>query len=587
MLGCSPAAPEISLEPAEPTSIEDLFLKAESEHGLRVEWFVDRLPAAVDGMTVPASMTTRGEQWAVRVTPISGRREGEPSTAVVSILNTPPTVSVTVEGGHAEQALEAFVETHDPDGDSVSVSYRWYRDGEPTELTTASVLSTWTANEELWEVEVTPNDGLDDGAPARAGVTIGNAPPVVDSVVILPKPPTSTDTLVAEVQTTDVDGDTVDLYFEWLVDGESVSEESELPPLPRDHVVVVRVTPFDGQRLGETVESDPVGIQNGAPPKPTVRVLSQSTHAGWDAECVSETSVEDPDGDVLQDESLWYIDGALVQEPSAALEGQTLTCVLELDDGHGGVVDGRDDVVVLWACETLDVVDTASGSGTGPVNHGDVDADGYEDLLIGDVVWYGPDFTSSEALGLPIQHGVGIGDLDGDGVNEVVASNSEEKTLIVLWGDGSQEVINQGDVATDVDLADVDGDGELDIVMQCLSGANYRPVREGSVLGQSSLNSLQGRLRVVDSRVAQLDGSGDLYVGGVLTSSGLSGFSVDGEDLLVWSNAGLLLLEADGLDGFDPCPVLDEIVDGAADFDGNGKPDAVSLVQGWEIRFTE
>ena len=69
MLGCSPAAPEISLEPAEPTSIEDLFLKAESEHGLRVEWFVDRLPAAIDGMTVPASMTTRGEQWGVRVTP--------------------------------------------------------------------------------------------------------------------------------------------------------------------------------------------------------------------------------------------------------------------------------------------------------------------------------------------------------------------------------------------------------------------------------------------------------------------------------------------------------------------------------------
>ena len=92
---------------------------------------------------------------------------------------------------------------------------------------------------------------------------------------------------------------------------------------------------------------------------------------------------------------------------------------------------------------------------------------------------------------------------------------------------------------------------------------------------------------MVDGRVAQLDASGDLWVEGDLVSSGQVGFDVDGQDLLVWSNEGLVLLEADGLGGFDPCPILDWIVDGAADLDKNGKPDGVSAVQGWEIQFTE
>ncbi len=587
LLSCAPPTPVVVLEPAQPTSIEDITVHIETRHGYRLEWFRDGEPMAIGGETVPAENTRRGERWGVQVTPVRRGREGEPAKDGVTVGNAPPTATVVVDAVHAEQPLVATAAAEDPDGDPVVLSYAWYREGELTELADATVISTWTANGELWEVAVTPFDGVDEGEPARAGVVIGNAPPEIQSVTILPSPPTSNDLLSTEVEAIDVDGDTIDLLHVWFVDGEQVSEEPTLDPVARGHSVAVQVTPYDGQQVGETVESDPVVIRNGSPEKPSVIIVSQSTHAGWDATCETEEAVVDPDGDVLEESTDWFIDGTKVDGPTDTTEGQQLTCVMELSDGHGASVKGRDDITVLWACG-LKVADAVSGPGKGILSHGDVDADGHVDLLVDDRVWWGPGFEVYSELGMGLHSGVlGIGDLDGDGVPEIVGGDEVLQELHVLWGDGTLETLAQGDDVTDVGIADVSGDGSPDIVMQCASGLAYRPVSGGVIVGQTNLNSRFGSMRVVGDRAAQLDETGSVWMEDIELAAGVIGFDSDGEDLLVWSFDEVVLLEADGVGGFGACPLLEGAPDAVADLDGNGKPDLVSVLEGWEIAFTE
>jgi hypothetical protein len=319
--------------------------------------------------------------------------------------------------------------------------------------------------------------------------------------------------------------------------------------------------------------SDEFAVQNGAPSKPVVAIVSESTHAGWDAECVALDPLLDPDGDPLTEQVSWFIDGAFVTDPSATVEGQLLTCVLQVSDGQGANVDGRDDVTVLWACG-LDIVSEVSGAGSSAFDAGDVDADGAVDLVVDDRVFWGPDFTTWSELGFGDHSGrIGIGDLDGDGVPELVGSRAE--------------VVTQGDLASDVAIADVDGDGVNDIVMQCLSGAAYRPIQNGVVMGQSSLNARVGAMVAVDDRVAQLV-DGVIWVEDVAVAEGYAGLAADGVDLVVWGPEGVDLLEADGIGGFDVCPIHE---DGdlvmAVDFDGNGTPDLVKVSDGWTMSFNE
>ena len=72
-----PAQPLLTLGPAGPTTLDDLVLQVEAEGDYRVEWFTNQQPTWVDGETVAALYTTRGESWGVRVTPLAGGREGE------------------------------------------------------------------------------------------------------------------------------------------------------------------------------------------------------------------------------------------------------------------------------------------------------------------------------------------------------------------------------------------------------------------------------------------------------------------------------------------------------------------------------
>ena len=123
--------------------------------------------------------------------------------------------------------------------------------------------------------------------------------------------------------------------------------------------------------------------------------------------------------------------------------------------------------------------------------------------------------------------------------------------------------------------------------MQCLSGAAYRPIQNGAVMGQSSLTTRVGAMVAVDGRVAQLV-DGVIWVEDVAIADGYSGLAADGPDLVAWGPGGVDLLEADGLGGFDLCPVHEDGgVALSVDFDGNGTPDLLQVSDGWTMGFSE
>ncbi|MFC1990740.1 hypothetical protein ACFLU9_01140 [Chloroflexota bacterium] len=89
---------------------------------------------------------------------------------------TAPIVAITPESPQKDSDLicEIITESTDPDGEAISYSYAWHKDGvlQP-ELTTNTVDSSNTDWDETWKCVVTPSDGLLDGPPSEDQVTIG------------------------------------------------------------------------------------------------------------------------------------------------------------------------------------------------------------------------------------------------------------------------------------------------------------------------------------------------------------------------------------------------------------------------------
>lgn len=185
-----PTAPEVVIVPAAPTSAEDLTVEVTTEATddgrvlfYRTVWTRDgtHVLDLDDETTVPAAQTTRDEVWAVELTALDDELDiGEPGTAQVTIINSPPTAQVSISPTPAlvYEDLVATIATDDPDGDPVDVSVSWTMDGvqQPELDDSSEVEASLTSPDETWVVTVVPNDGTDDGDPVSASVTIGADP---------------------------------------------------------------------------------------------------------------------------------------------------------------------------------------------------------------------------------------------------------------------------------------------------------------------------------------------------------------------------------------------------------------------------
>jgi len=100
----------------------------------------------------------------------------------VTVANTPPTqptVEVTPDTPATGNDLQvAASDSTDADGDTVSYSYKWYKDDvhQDTYDDLTTVPASATATGDVWKCVVTPNDGKDDGPSGEASVTVAPNP---------------------------------------------------------------------------------------------------------------------------------------------------------------------------------------------------------------------------------------------------------------------------------------------------------------------------------------------------------------------------------------------------------------------------
>jgi hypothetical protein len=189
-----PRVDAVSISPFAPQTNDDLtsvatgwFDQDSDVESYTYEWEQNGLIDIEETLsTFPSEKTVRGDEIRVHLTPEDAFSAGDAvASTIVTIENSPPTggnAIITPEDPEPTDGLLCTVDvaSSDADGDAISYSFVWLRDGtEMPGLTTAFVTSSELADGETWTCEVTPSDDVEDGASfsVSIGVTDGSAPP--------------------------------------------------------------------------------------------------------------------------------------------------------------------------------------------------------------------------------------------------------------------------------------------------------------------------------------------------------------------------------------------------------------------------
>ncbi len=226
----APALTEIHFEPEDALAYDDLICVAEGSDldgdtvNFIYEWTVDG--DVVDGETsdtLDASYYGIHEEIVCMATPHDGDLVGPPDSVAVTFLNTPPTATVNLTANPSpatvNSTLSCATTTHDDDGDTVTVTRYWTRNGTTIPSQTGTSLGAGNfASGRTIRCVVTPNDGTTLGAPVTSNaIVIENSPPVVTTVTLSDLRPFETETLTATVSGySDADGNPAGAHrYDW------------------------------------------------------------------------------------------------------------------------------------------------------------------------------------------------------------------------------------------------------------------------------------------------------------------------------------------------------------------------------------
>lgn len=143
-------------------------------------------------------------------------------TDTVFIANSLPTLSH--DGPTSQTALvdlSPTIESDDANGDAVTMSWTWMRNGFMTDDNTVTIPASKLAAGDVWTAMITPNDGQDDGIPLVVEFTITNTAPEasISSPESLIKGASVT---FSAMSSTDIDGAVVKAI--WSIDGTPVHQ---------------------------------------------------------------------------------------------------------------------------------------------------------------------------------------------------------------------------------------------------------------------------------------------------------------------------------------------------------------------------
>ncbi|MGC6512869.1 MAG: fibrinogen-like YCDxxxxGGGW domain-containing protein [Myxococcota bacterium] len=292
----------------------------------------------------------------------------------------------------------------DIDNDPVTVDYVWSVNG--VDVYNGQLLpGSFVTGGASIQVTATPSDGTTTGTAVTLGpLTIGNAPPVLSTVLLTPINATTVDDVSASWTAVDADGDQLTTLVTFTVNGQDVQTGTTATlgasAFERDDTVQATVEVTDGTTSVSST-SIPLVINNSAPTLSAAEISPSAPTATDDLTCIG-LGWFDADNDPEQYLTYWYAGfagGSLsllsISEtlPSALFtSGQTLTCQLVPFDQTGDTgppVNSAPITVVntpptLLSAALTDVVPSETQDVTAVP--GDVD-DPDGDIISFDIVW--------------------------------------------------------------------------------------------------------------------------------------------------------------------------------------------------------
>ena len=355
-----PSASNLQLSPTNPVTTDILTLTytfqdsdGDQESGSEIRWYKDGVlvPSRNDMMTVPPSLTSKGESWNVTVTPSDGTDNGAPvhSTNLQVVNSIPVVTSAQITPNDAVESDDLTVSwsSNDDDGDTRTVSgIEWYVDGSKVSVfdNDTTIPSIAIRNGDVWYAKVKVNDGEADSVWfSTANVTIGsdvppNNPPTMTSVSINPGPYMTMDDLQASASGNDADGDALTYEWDWPGTNGAVSS-STLPSFytEKGESWTVRCRVTDGELYSDWLESSSVIIQNTAPQLDSVQIDQDTVY--FQNEATYSFTASDADEDQLTPTASWSVDGNIltltlsVHDDDMA-HSNTLTDTVEIVNSH-------------------------------------------------------------------------------------------------------------------------------------------------------------------------------------------------------------------------------------------------------------
>jgi hypothetical protein len=243
--------------------------------------------------------------------------------------------------------------------EDAEIHIQWFVD--EAEVSTSQELAAGTAAY-LQQVHavVRISDGKDLSSPVLSDtLTIGNAEPQVDSIILSPAEVFTDDTVTAAYTSFDPDGQALSLVaYDWRVNGESVLSSAE-PSLDgasyfgRGDQISVNITVSDGVTESEA-ESEALEVSDTAGEAPEVGIEAEQTRPTEDIVCQILSAPTDIDTDSEPSYAfVWSVDGKLH-------EGELLS-THRVGDTLPSTATASEQV---WTCELVATLDGTELSAT-------------------------------------------------------------------------------------------------------------------------------------------------------------------------------------------------------------------------------
>ena len=395
------------------------------ESGTQIQWYKDDVEQiGLQGLTLSASATSKGEEWKATVTPSDGSDAGTPQTSnTLIIANSIPTLTTpTIQPANptSDDDLTFSSTSSDNDADQVHFDIHWFLEGVlVSELNDIETLPSFaTRSGESWTVELRANDSENTSQwQSSSAVVIGagqtNTAPVASSVVLGPATIYTTDDLSVNYIFTDIDGDLeVDSEISWFLNNAPFTFAENSRTLPssftekgQNWFAEVRVN--DGTEWSPWSSSNTLVVENTLPI--TVSLSLSHTEAKTTDSVTVEFTQSDIDGDGESgSEITWWnngvqqssLTGQITLPSEATSKGEMWTVMVKAGDGTGmSEIALSANVTVINSAPTASFIISSNVTVLGPLNLVITTDDADGDVVETDVTWYRNGFLEGSLTG--------------------------------------------------------------------------------------------------------------------------------------------------------------------------------------------